>query len=308
MTILILLTTQSFTLLKRNFRYLSLGVLALVTSMVLKAQVLPKPDSPFRGKIDINPKQSTPDWPKFVTAPENAPNIVLILLDDVGFSSTSTFGGLSSTPVFDRLASEGIRYNRFNGTPMCSPTRAALLSGRNSHQVGFGRISELAAGYPGYNSIWPKSAASMAEIMKLNGYGTAAFGKWHNTPAWEATPSGPFDRWPTGLGFEYFYGFIRHGSSQWEPNLYRNTIPVSAPTSPKEGYNLTTDLIDDAIVWVDRLSATSPTKPFFLFLLPRQHIRHTMHQGSGLTNTKASLIKVGTNYVTKLSNVRRNSG
>ena len=265
MTILTLLTTQNFTMLKGNFRYLSLSVLALVTSMVLKAQVLPKPDSPFQGKIDINPKQSTPDWPKFVTAPENAPNIILILLDDVGFSSTSTFGGLSSTPVFDRLASKGLRYNRFNGTPMCSPTRAALLSGRNSHQVGFGRISELAAGYPGYNSIWPKSAASMAEILKLNGYSTAAFGKQHNTPVWEATPAGPFDRWPTGLGFEYFYGFIRHGSSQWEPNLYRNTIPVSAPTSPKEGYNLTTDLIDDAIVWVDHLSATSPTKPFFLY-------------------------------------------
>jgi arylsulfatase A-like enzyme len=250
---------------KGNFQYFFVGILVLLMSPNSEAQILPKPDPEFQGKIDLNPENAIPNWPELVTAPEGAPNIVLILLDDVGFSSTSTFGGLSSTPVLDRLASEGLRYNRFNGTPMCSPTRAALLSGRNSHQVGFGRISEFAAGYPGYNSIWPKSAASMAEVLKLNGYSTAAFGKWHNTPVWEATPAGPFDRWPTGLGFEYFYGFIGYGSSQWEPNLYRNTIPVSAPADTKEGYNLTTDLANDAIMWIERQHAASPTKPFFLY-------------------------------------------
>lgn len=251
---------------KRNFQYLFVSIFVVLMSPNLEAHVLPKPDPEFQGKIDVNPEHSIPDWPELVTAPEGAPNIVLIMLDDVGFSATSTFGGLSSTPVLDQIATEGLRYNRFHGTPMCSPTRAALLSGRNSHQVGYGRISELAVGYPGYNSIWPKSAASLAEVLKLNGYNTAAFGKWHNTPVWETSSAGPFDQWPTGLGFfEYFYGFIGFGSSQWEPNLYQNTLPASAPTGPNEGYNLTTDLINDAIDWVGRQNATSPTKPFFLY-------------------------------------------
>lgn len=250
---------------QRNFQYLFVGVLALLTLAVAKAQVLPKPDPPFQGKVDINPGNSTPDWPKPATAPSGAPNIVLILLDDTSFADTATFGGATPTPALDRLAAGGLRYNRFHVNPMCSPTRAAVLSGRNSHQLGFGRISELAAGYPGYNSLWPKTSAGIAEVLKLNGYSTAAFGKWHNTPVWEATPAGPFDRWPIGLGFEYFYGFIGPGTSQWEPNLYRNLDAVEPPASPKEGYHLTTDLVNDAIGWVRRHDAITPVKPFFLY-------------------------------------------
>ncbi len=250
---------------QRSFQYLFVGVLALLTSAVAEAQVLPKPDPPFQGKVDINPGNSTPDWPKPVTAPKGAPNIVLILLDDTSFADTATFGGATPTPALDRLAAGGLRYNRFHVNPMCSPTRAALLSGRNSHQIGFGRISELAAGYPGYNSLWPKTSAGIAEVLRLNGYSTAAFGKWHNTPVWEATPAGPFDRWPTGLGFEYFYGFIGPGTSQWEPNLYRNLDAVEPPASPKEGYHLTTDLVNDAIGWVRCHDAITPAKPFFLY-------------------------------------------
>ncbi len=247
------------------WHHVSFWILIVLMPFAGKAQILPDPDPEFGGKMEIMPENSVADWPDLVRAPEGAPNVVVIMLDDVGFSATTTFGGLSDTPVLDRLASQGLRYNRFHGTPVCSPSRAALLSGRNAHQVGFGRISELSAGFPGYNSIWPKSAASIAEVLKLNGYNTAAFGKWHNTPVWETTPAGPFDQWPTGMGFNYFYGYIGFGSSQWEPSLYRNTIPVSPPTTAKEGYNLTTDLIDDAIAWVENHNAVTFEDPFFLY-------------------------------------------
>lgn len=250
-----------------NFPSLLAGLLAFLMLPVsgAEAQVLPKPEPPFQGTTDINPDNSTPDWPEFGNAPEEAPNIVLVMLDDVGFAATSTFGGATPTPALDQLADNGLRYNRFHVTPMCAPTRAALLSGRNSHQVGFGRIPELAAGYPGYNSIWPKASASIAKVLKLNGYSTAAFGKWHNTPLWEVNPSGPFDQWPTGMGFEYFYGFIGYGTSQWEPGLYRNTTAVEPPARPEEGYHLTKDLANDAIKWVRRHNSITPGKPFFLY-------------------------------------------
>jgi arylsulfatase len=158
-----------------------------------------------------------------------------------------------------------LRYNQFHVNAMCSPTRGALLSGRNSHQIGFGPISEFASGYPGYDSVWSKSNASIAEVLKQNGYSTAAFGKWHNTPVWEISPAGPFDRWPTGLGFEYFYGFLGAGTSQWEPQLYRNTVAVEAPATPEQGYHLTTDLANDAIRWLHQHDAVVPDKPFFLY-------------------------------------------
>jgi arylsulfatase len=248
-----------------RFQCIANSLLALWTVAVVSAQTLPKPDSPFQGKVDINPAKATPDWPKPVTAPNGAPNIVLILLDDVGFAASSTFGGAAPTPALDRLAAGGLRYNRFHVNAMCSPTRGALLSGRNSHQLGFGMIAESAAGYPGYNAMWPKSSAGIAEVLKLNGYSTAAFGKWHNTPVWDVNPAGPFDRWPIGLGFEYFYGFLGAATSQWEPNLYRNVAPVEAPASPKEGYHITTDLANDAITWVQRHDAMTPSKPFFLY-------------------------------------------
>ena len=248
-----------------RFHYIAGGMLALWTVAAAPAQTPPQPDPAFQGKIDISRDKSTPDWPKPVTAPKGAPNVVLILLDDVGFGATSTYGGAAATPALDRLAAGGLRYNRFHVNSMCSPTRGSLLSGRNSHQMGFGVITESAAGYPGYNSLWPKSSAGIAEILKLNGYSTAAFGKWHNTPVWDVNPAGPFDRWPAGLGFEYFYGFLGAATSQWEPNLYRNTSAVEAAASPKEGYHITTDLADDAIGWVRRHDAMTPSKPFFIY-------------------------------------------
>jgi arylsulfatase len=227
---------------------------------------LPKPDPAFHGTIDPSRDKSLPDWPQPPRAPKGAPNVVLILLDDVGFGATSTFGGPVPTPALDELAKGGLRYNRFHVNSLCSPTRAALLSGRNDHEIGFGTVIEGAQGYPGYNSVWPKSAASIAEILKLNGYSTAAFGKWHNTPAWETNAAGPFDHWPTGLGFEYFYGFVKGMDEQWYPRLYRNTIAVEPPTTPAAGYHLTTDLVNDATHWVRQHDAVSPQKPFFLYM------------------------------------------
>src|SRR5262245_20251212 len=180
------------------------------------SDVLPPPAPHFKGNISTSVKDSVPDWPQRPKAPPNAPNVVLILLDDIGFADTSTFGGLAQTPELDKLAAHGLRYINFNTTGMCSPTRAALLTGRNHHRVGFG-LAEWSRGFPGYNFLWKKSTVCVADVLRRNGYSTAVFGKWHNTPYYEVSPAGPFDRWPTGLGFEYFYGFIAGRDSQWEP-------------------------------------------------------------------------------------------
>src|SRR5579875_2791633 len=238
--------------------------------------VLPRPDPPFRGVMNPDVRKSVEDWPADLKAPKGAPNILLILVDDVGFSATHTFGGAINTPTFDNLAREGLRYNEFHVNAICAPSRASLLSGRTDHQVGFGTIAEFAAGYPGYNSLWPKSAASVAEVLKDNGYNTAAFGKWHNTPVWQATPAGPFDRWPTGLGFEYFYGFLGAFDSQYYPRLYRDTTPVEPPKTPEQGYSLTEDMTNDAIRWLHRQQAAAPDKPFFLYFATGA--THTPHQ------------------------------
>ena len=224
---------------------------------------LPKPAPIFHGKIDPNRDNSIPDWPGSATAAKGAPNIVVVLLDDVGFGAASVFGGPVKTPAIEQLAAGGLRYNRFHVNSLCSPTRASLLSGRNDHSIGFGTVEEGASGYPGYNGIWPKSAASVAEILKQNGYSTAAFGKWHNTPLWEVSPAGPFDHWPTSLGFEYYYGFMGGADNQWHPRLFRNTTAVEPPNNPN--YHLTTDLADDAIHWVHEHDAVAPSKPFFLY-------------------------------------------
>jgi len=208
---------------------------------------------------------TTANWPVNAQAPKDAPNFVLILIDDVGFSATSTFGGVIQTPTFDRLAQQGLRYNAFHVNSLCSPTRAALLSGRNNHEVGFGTVAEAAAGYPGYDAHWSKNAASVAEILKLNGYSTAAFGKWHNTPLWEVSPVGPFDRWPTSRGFEHFYGFIQGYDNQYFPRLFRDTVPVEPSATPAQGYNLTKDMSDEAIRWLHAHDAIAPDKPFFLY-------------------------------------------
>ena len=226
---------------------------------------LPHAAAKFGGEIGRTVNESREDYPQPLQAPHGAPNIILVILDDVGFGQTSTFGGPVDTPELTKLAEEGITYNRFHTTGMCSPTRASLLTGRNHHQLGFGIISEFSTGFPGYNSIWGKNAASVAEILRQNGYSTAAWGKWHNTPDWETTQSGPFDRWPTGLGFEYFYGFNGGETSQYEPQLYKNTLPVEPELKAEDGYHLTEDLAQDAIEWIQQQKSLNPDKPYFAY-------------------------------------------
>ena len=226
---------------------------------------LPKPDPEFKGKVGKTFADSKEDFPQPLRAPKGAPNVVVILLDDLGFGQPGTFGGSIPTPNLDKLASKGLRYNRFHTTGICSPTRAALLTGRNHHQVATGTITELSTGYEGYHSIWPRSTASVARVLKENGYSTAAWGKWHNTPDWETSPIGPFQHWPGGLGFEYWYGFHGGETSQWEPQLFRNEIPVEAAKRPEQGYHLTEDLVDDAIGWINRQKSIAPDKPFFTY-------------------------------------------
>lgn len=239
--------------------------LGIQSTLSWAAEVLPKATQPFKGKVDVSRDKSTPDWPQAVKAPKGAPNVVLILLDDVGYGAASVFGGPAATPELEKLAAGGLRYNSFHVNSLCSPTRAALLSGRNSHQLGFGTVIEGASGYPGYNATWPKNAASIAEVLKQNGYSTAAFGKWHNTPGWELTDTGPFERWPTGLGFEYWYGFQAGQENQWEPRLFRNTVAVEPDKTPAQGYHFTADIANDAIRWLHQHDAVVPDKPFFLY-------------------------------------------
>ena len=197
--------------------------------------------------------------------PEDAPNILIVLIDDAGPGLPSTFGGEVRTDTLTRIHEEGIGYNRFHTTAMCSPTRASLLTGRNHHRIGNGQIAELANDWDGYSGKIPKSSALAAEVLKDYGYATAAFGKWHNTPAVETTKTGPFDNWPTGLGFEYFYGFLAGEASQYEPNLVRNTTSVLPPRTPEQGYHLSEDLADDAIGWLRNHKALAADKPFFMY-------------------------------------------
>ncbi|ETF01599.1 arylsulfatase [Advenella kashmirensis W13003] len=228
---------------------------------------LPLEEEAFDGKIGETAKESVQSFPQVVAPPKGAPNIVLVLLDDVGFGQPSTFGGPVEMPTLDRLAGNGLRYNRFHTTAMCTPTRAALLTGRNHHSVGNGSITNLATGFPGYNSIWPRNAACIAEVLRANGYGTSAFGKWHNTPEWETSPAGPFDRWPTGLGFDYFYGFLGADANQWDPVLVENTRPVSRPADDPP-MHLDEDLANKAISWIRLQRSVTPDRPFFLYLAP----------------------------------------
>ncbi|KUI30712.1 arylsulfatase [Mycobacterium sp. GA-2829] len=195
----------------------------------------------------------------------DSPNIVIVLIDDAGPGLPSTFGGEVTTATLDRMRAEGVSYNRFHTTAMCSPTRASLLTGRNHHEIGNGQIAELANDWDGYAGKIPRSSATVAEVLKQYGYATSAFGKWHNTPAEETTATGPFENWPTGLGFEYFYGFLAGEASQYEPHLVRNTTVVSPPRTPEEGYHLSEDLADDAIGWLRRHKAFNADKPFFMY-------------------------------------------
>ncbi len=266
-------------------RALSLSTLALVVSFSANAQqvtgtpgspnatttidgrYLPPPPQPFRGDINLNAAQSRPAWPARVVPPKGAPNILLIMTDDVGFAAPSTFGGVIPTPALDRIASAGLRYTNFHSTSLCSPTRAALITGRNHHSVGFGVVSEAASGYPGYDSYIGKDSATIGRILLENGYRTSWFGKDHNTPTWNASQAGPFDQWPTGMGFEYFYGFVGGDASQWEPNLFRDTTAIY-PYVGHPGWNLTTAMADDAIHWMNQLNDINPSLPFFVYYVP----------------------------------------
>ncbi len=233
---------------------------------VLPRDVLPLPDQPFQGRIGDTTDASVADWPSRLEAPAGAPNILLVLTDDVGFAASSAFGGPIPTPNLDRLAANGLRYNRFHTTALCSPTRAALLTGRNAHRVGTGNLTDLPMGFPGYNGVFPQSAATIARILQLNGYSTAMFGKHHNVPASQQSAAGPFTQWPTSLGFDYFYGFIGGDVHQWQPKLYRGTVAVDE--SERAGELLDQRLAEDAIRWVHNQKAAAPDRPFLLYLAP----------------------------------------
>jgi arylsulfatase A-like enzyme len=233
----------------------------------ISGKQLPPPDPKFGGVIKEDALQSKAWWAPRVVPPKKAPNILLIMTDDAGFGVPSTFGGVIPTPAMDRIAKAGLRYNNIHSTALSSPTRAAIITGRNHHSSGFGVISEQSTGFPGYNSIIPKDKATIGRILLENGYATSWFGKDHNTPAFTASQVGPFDQWPTGMGFEYFYGFVGGDTNQWEPNLFRNTTQIF-PFAGKPGWNLTTGMADDAIDWLTRINQTDPSKPFFLYYVP----------------------------------------
>jgi arylsulfatase len=233
----------------------------------IDGRYLPPPPQLFQGEINLNALQSKSAWPARVVPPKGAPNILLILTDDVGFAAPSTFGGVIPTPTLDRIAANGLRYTNFHTTSLCSPTRAALITGRNHHSAGFGVISEQATGFPGYNSVIPKNATTIGRILLENGYRTSWFGKDHNTPTYQTSQAGPFDQWPTGMGFEYFYGFIGGDSSQWTPMLFRNTTQI-APFVGHPEWNLITGMADEAIDWMNTLNSIDPQMPFLLYYAP----------------------------------------
>src|SRR5262245_3933346 len=241
----------------------------------IDGRYLPPAPQPFGGEIGLDAKGSKPYWPAQVVPPKGAPNVLLIMTDDAGYGVASTFGGVVPTPALDRVASMGLRYTQFHSTALCSPTRAALITGRNHHSVGYGVVSEQATGYPGYDSIISLDNATIAEILKENGYATSWFGKEHNTPSFQYSLAGPFDQWPVGMGFEYFYGFMGGETDQWTPYLFRNTTQIF-PWIDKPGWNLITGMADDAIDYLKTLNASAPDKPFFLYYVPGG--THAPHQ------------------------------
>jgi arylsulfatase A-like enzyme len=237
-------------------------------TITIPGDQLPAPPQKFGGKIERDATKSKPYWPARIVPPKGAPNVLLIITDDSGYGVTSTFGGVIPTPALDRIARDGLRYTNFHSTALCSPTRAALITGRNHHSVGYGVIAEQATGYPGYDSIITKDKATIGRILQDNGYHTAWFGKNHNTPEYQASQAGPFDQWPTGMGFEYFYGFMGGDTNQWEPgNLVRNTTPIY-PYEGKPGWNLMTAMADEAIDYMNRINALSHDAPFLIKFAP----------------------------------------
>jgi arylsulfatase len=241
----------------------------------IDGKYLPPPPSKFGGEINLQASQSKPYWPPQVVPPQGAPNILLIMTDDQGYGVSGTFGGVIPTPSMDRIAQMGLRFTQFHSTALCSPTRAALITGRNHHSVGFGIISEQSTGYPGYDSVIGPESATIGTILKQNGYATSWFGKNHNTPSYQYSAAGPYDQWPIGMGFDYFYGFMGGETDQWTPYLYQNTTQIF-PWTGKPAYNLTTDLADEAIAHMKKLNASAPDKPFFVYYVPGG--THSPHQ------------------------------
>jgi len=237
----------------------------------VQRSILPIPDRDYVGLTTYDAKDPDTKFPPIepLRPPKGAPNVLIVLLDDVGFGSSSAFGGPCQTPNFDKLAAGGLKYNRFHTTALCSPTRQAMLTGRNHHSVNMGGICEIATSAPGYTSVLPKNKAPLPMTLKLNGYSTAQFGKCHEVPVWETSPLGPFDQWPTGGGgFEYFYGFIGGETNQWDPSIYEGTTPIEPPKTAEEGYHFTEDMTDKAIAWVRQQKALMADKPFFVYFAP----------------------------------------
>ncbi len=233
----------------------------------LDGKQLPPPNPKFEGVIKERASESKAWWAPRVVPPKGAPNVLLIMTDDSGFGAPGTFGGVVPTPAMDRIAKSGLRYTNFHSTSLCSPSRAALITGRNHHVAGFGVVGEIATGFPGYDSVIRKENGTIGAILRDNGYATSWFGKNHNTPFYQATQAGPFDQWPNGMGFEYFYGFVGGDASQWQPNLFRNTTAIY-PFEGKPGWNLTTAMADEAIQYMKQIKAVAPEKPFLVYYVP----------------------------------------
>ena len=244
-------------------------------TQVINGNQIPSPPLPFGGVINESVADSKPYWPPRVVPPKGAPNILLIMTDDAGYGVSGTFGGVIPTPAMDRVAAAGLRYTQFHSTALCSPTRAALITGRNHHSVGFGVVSEISTGYPGYDSVIEPDKATIAETLKENGYATSWFGKEHNTPTYQYSIAGPYDQWPSGMGFEYFYGFMGGETDQWTPYLFRDHTQIF-PWIGRKDYNLTTDMADEAVKYLHSLNAAAPDKPFFLYYVPGG--THSPHQ------------------------------
>jgi len=236
-------------------------------TITIPGNQLPPPDPKFGGVIREKASESTPWWAPRVVPPKGAPNVLLIMTDDQGFGAPSTFGGVIPTPGMDRIANAGLRYTNFHSTSLCSPTRAALITGRNHHSVGYGVVGEIATGYPGYDSIIPIEKGTIGTILKANGYATSWFGKNHNTPSYQSSQAGPFEQWPNGMGFEYFYGFVGGDASQWQPNLFRNTTAIY-PFLNNPGWNLETAMADEAIQYMKQLKEVAPGKPWMVYYVP----------------------------------------
>ena len=237
----------------------------------IQRSILPIPDAQYVGLTTYDAKDPDTKFPPITNLrpPAGAPNVLIVLIDDCGFGASSAFGGPISTPNFEKLAAGGIKFNRLHTTALCSPTRQALLTGRNHHSVNMGGITEIATSAPGYTSVRPKDKAPLAETLKLNGYSTAQFGKCHEVPVWQTSRMGPFDCWPPGGGgFEYFYGFIGGETNQWYPALYEGTTPIEPDKTPEQGYHLTDDLATKAIKWVRQQKALMADKPFFVYFAP----------------------------------------